>query len=146
MQNVLEGNKLIAAFMGYTYFGWNDERLPKGYPSGWKIKPNSRYNHKGLNLGFLCSNHKQLQYHSSFDWLMKVVDKIESLSFDYAGDKVKSCCVDIRKNYVAISGYTGVRQDYTFYQTPYGFNPDSKIHAVWLAVVQFITWYNTTKH
>ena len=55
-QEILDGNKLIAEFMG------------------------AKYNSK-LDLVNLGANHKlvginELQYHSSWDWIMPVVDKI----------------------------------------------------------------------
>lgn len=78
--------------------------------------------------------------HEKWEILMPVVEKIEALkdvSIYYGFG------VTIRPNSCAIECYEAGRQHGTIYQTPYGFTPDSKIHATWLAIVDFIQWHNT---
>ena len=56
----MKENKLIAEFMGVVFH--DDE--------------NQYYNEDGLYVG------NTLQYHTSWDWLMPVVEKIESLGYE----------------------------------------------------------------
>lgn len=60
-QEIIEGNKLIAEFMGLSY-------CTKHQYEGWY--KNSEYNHR------ICDFYR-LKYNSSWDWLMPVVEKIE---------------------------------------------------------------------
>ena len=56
----MNNNKLIAEFMGVVFH--DDE--------------NQYYNADGLHIG------NTLQYHTSWDWLMPVVEKVESLGYE----------------------------------------------------------------
>ena len=97
---VIEGNKLIAEFMGW-------EKSP--YPN----TPNKMYRDDNVNV--LSIHVADLQYHTSWDWLMPVVEKIESLHAEIHGDKIKYFEFSISNKYY------------------------------WLAVVDFIQWYNSNK-
>ncbi len=118
---ILEANKLIANFMGVE--------IGKELYS-WRIGCTEP----------LRSDH--LAYDKSWGWLMPVVEKIESLNVKVFGDEIKYFAFTIQNKYCIIMGHTNVRQPGCYYQTPYGFVPDSKIHAVWLAVNEFLEWYN----
>jgi len=76
-----------------------------------------------------------LKYHSSWDWLMPVVEKIEKTK-NSDGYKYQ---VDIQNNHCLIesSNYSS-----SLDKRIYG---EIKIKAVWLAVVEFIHWYNKQK-
>jgi len=65
-----------------------------------------------------------LKYHTSWDWLMPVVEKIESLSGTTVLIKRIGC-------EIIMYGKTISKQ-----------TSDTKIEAVWLAVIEFIKWYN----
>ena len=74
----------------------------------------------------------ELQYYTSWDWLMPVVDKIESFEDDHRCCKynvnIQQCWVEIIDNensdeIVAVDGY-------------------DKKAATYNAVVEFIKWYN----
>ena len=65
----------------------------------------------------------EMKFHSSRDWLMPVVEKIEHTS---AYVNVKGC-------HVKISTWVDV-------------NAPTKLEAVHKAVVEFIKWYNEQKH
>lgn len=56
---IIEGNKLIAEFMGYEYIGGDVMHYP--------------YLRKGDEI---IAVHNDVCYHSSWDWLMPVVHKI----------------------------------------------------------------------
>lgn len=68
---------------------------------------------------------KELPYNTRWDWLMPVVEKIESIenSDDYEVDIFSNCCEIGCKDEHSAVGKT-------------------KIEAVWQAVIQFILWYN----
>ena len=66
-----------------------------------------------------CFRLNELKYYTSWDWLMPVVEKIEKTT---AFVNIKGCLVNV-SNIVDVSA-------------------PSKIEAVWIAVVEFIEWYN----
>lgn len=116
-----EGNKLIAEFMGYKL------RLPNGMKNKyWEKK-------LGEETDVLCSENKLL-YHSSWDWLMPVVSKIEE-----QGQSVsifRGCC-DIR--------FDKVREGLEEPEPIESGGGQQKIVSVWQSVVKYIQWYNTRK-
>lgn len=65
-REILEGNKLIAEFMGFEKNGNIYTNKPRSYPS-------SLFLYKGLNNKVMEDD---LRFHSSWDWLMPVVRKI----------------------------------------------------------------------
>lgn len=110
-KEIIEGNKLLAEFHG-------------------------KYNTKWHTIG--CYPIKDLKYHTSWDWLMPVVEKIEFYTPDEIGSgfavyiNEKQCI--IKSKFV----------DYSYMDNPItGASADTKIESVWLAVVSFIQWYNT---
>lgn len=106
-EKILDGNKLIAEFMG------------------------AKYNSK-LDLVNLGANHKlvginELQYHSSWDWIMPVVEKIHSDTDFWVTIYYRSCKV--------FPMNIGVEMEILIEEKP-------TIEAVWIAVVEFIKWHN----
>lgn len=90
--DVIEGNMLIAQWLGYTYFPYNMEGVTD---PGWKTtidtSPISKVNYSAdlfrpieerskVKRVFLSRNHTGLQYHSSYDWLMPVYKKITEIA------------------------------------------------------------------
>jgi hypothetical protein len=70
---------------------------------------------------------KIYQYHSSWDWLMPVVEKIEAMRGTHLLMKPFGCeILMFGKSLINEVGNT-------------------KIEAAWLAVVEFIKWYNQSK-
>lgn len=126
--NTNESNVLIAQFMGAK------ELPPNGQLefSTFQVFPPK----KGSNLchtAAVCMP-EDLQYHTSWDWLMPVVEKIHLI------DKEYSAYVSISKHRTSI-----MRKDRLF-------NPDFKgeiyaedggiLQNTYQAVIQFIQWYN----
>lgn len=118
-----EGNELIAAFMECTQ------------------SFDTYYN----KIGKYHFDINDAEYHSSWDWIMPVIEKIEALNDDTV-DKV----------WVSINGRECGMWTYfdasDVLRAGSGNNPfkikrtaSTKIESVWLAVVDFITWYNTNK-
>lgn len=104
---ITEGNKLIAEFMSIEF-----------KDVGYSNKMAS------INGGFYFAN--ELKYHTSWDWLMPVVEKIENLHDGYMLVEISD-----EKCYI---GYG------SFYQNTA--TAETKIQAVYGAVVEFIKWYN----
>lgn len=115
-----QGNKLIAEFMEY-------ERCtdPDHVNDPCFIVPLAKGYHKV----------KDMQHHASWDWLMPVVEKVESLGYETG-----VCSVDkkgVRLSEVLISpvskgGNVGVHQ----------MGRVSKMQLIWECVVDFIIAYN----
>lgn len=97
-----EGNRLIHDFMGNDMF------------------PDKKHYHGMLTVS-------DLKYHSSWDWLMPVVEKIsgiaESAYYTEANEnELYAKCGEVMSTHVCVS-----------------------IETLWKRVVEFITWYNKTK-
>jgi hypothetical protein len=97
-----EENKLIAEFMGL--------KEPYELPQFGTIRPNGDFKTEFTSA--------QLKYHSSWEWLMPVVEKILDISFQDEGDEedfysIRDCIPDRNHTYKA--------------------------------VVEFIKWYNKNK-
>lgn len=75
-----------------------------------------------------------LKYHSSWDWLMPVVEKIEQRFIDNQ-DAESGFSIRIEAYLCVIEGMLGN-------QISEGFE-DKKILSVWKAIVDFIEWYNS---
>lgn len=114
-----EGNELIALFMGYKLGWW--------IPGEKQVKQYLSPNDKALYL-------KDFKYHCSWNWLMPVVEKIESLELTYSNRPYfprvelinKVCVIELRTETLAFPG-------------------KSKIEATWTTVIEFIKWYNEEK-
>jgi hypothetical protein len=107
MEATTENNKLIAEFMKYGVF----EHFTNTHVFG-RVR------------------NEELLFHSDWNWLMEVVEKIESLKFSILIGK--NTCV-IEQTYGKIALNLGVSKGKT------------KIEAVYNACVEFIKWYNQNK-
>lgn len=101
--NITESNKLIAEFMG-------EIDLKNGRGEWYSENPDA------------------LKYTESWDWLMPVVEKIESLDVTVEIEGHNCMISDIKDG-----GY----HQYVAH--------DSKINAIYVSVVAFIKWYNENK-
>lgn len=83
---------------------------------------------------------REAKYHSSWDWLMPVVESIEATHMDFHG----YFGVHISSNGCTIAG---TRLNTGFENPHYAYFNDvvheSKLSATWNAIVQFIQWYNS---
>ena len=136
-----EGNKLIAEFMGLKHprksilgydikCGWDGLDFDISH---WWIKKD-----KDIYLS------ESLKYHSSWDWLMPVVEKIEKMEYwieichSHLGTNKRpnpiTWCEISKENHrdlVMDDCYTKISR-----------GEGTMIEATWLAVVEFIQWYN----
>ncbi len=117
MEESIEGNKLIAEFMGAEWRSWKDNKL-------------SMYRFENPIGDTYAFHIKDLKYHSSWDWLMPVVEKIESLGY-CVFQQNDACWIKV--------GRVGMKM-------PIISNlAENKKEATWLTVVEFIKWYNQNK-
>jgi hypothetical protein len=119
----LSDNELIAEFMGFSWCEtdhdkfWNPLNAPQATPEAWEYH----------------TNHLD-QFRTSWDWLMPVVEKIESVR---AEDDLYFS-VEINRNGCRIyrSWTTSQDKHFGWHQT------GNKLRSTYAAVVEFIKWYN----
>lgn len=114
---ITEGNKLIAEFMAVIN-NFSDYYYMPQFGHYFNSYGNIEFNETFRS--------DELKYHTSWGWLMPVVEKIENL---YDGDVLVE--ISDEKCYI---GYG------SFYQNTA--TAETKIKAVYGAVVEFIKWYN----
>ena len=112
MDNITENNRLIAEFMGYNEEIVNDEvyfTLPDMLES---------------------LSDEELHYHSDWNWLMEVVEKIENYN-EYTNVLFTPQGCEIN----------------CYIENGFLFSNDcnTKIEAVYNACIEFIKWYNKQK-
>lgn len=131
--NKVTGNKLVAEFMGWGI--WKSMFDGEGCNIDTKIIPEAYTDHSSFHKT------KNLLFHSSWDWLMPVVDKIEHL-----GETDKSLgYIDINSHHCKIVSLIKNQPNIivgSYSKSPEKIKTATKIRAVWLAVVTFIQWYN----
>jgi hypothetical protein len=123
---IIDNNNLIAEFMGNKivydgishHFYYNDNNcMPK------VIQTKNLYN-------------------SSWNWIMKVVDKIESLKYISIYISKTYLC---KKHRVEIS-YEAPDYQHSQNNKTIFIESESKIECVFFACVEFIVWYNSNKN
>lgn len=115
-KEILEGNKLIAEFDGWI--------LTDEFPD--KNRTYTKNGNIELDTTF--------KYHTSWDWLMPVVDKIEK----------KGCIIEISYSIVCMCRICIIGKKY---EKAFNIINDNKggiqpISAVYKSIVEFIKWYN----
>lgn len=125
-QEILECNKLIAEFMGYRVFN-------KRYPRNHGIGAPEIY-HKDVIL-------EKCKYHISFDCLIHVVEKIESLGYFHSVNKNSSSFSSGDKS-CFFSEFHDI--NYKTVDGTFGSKPN-RLNAIYRSVVEFIKWYNQNR-
>jgi len=110
--NTEEGNKLIAEFMG----------LKNLHADNWFTD--------GADIGFYIDD--GICYHTSWDWLMPVVEKIENLGYRVWMERGGG-----------IIYYSKIKKGGIVVADCDTFSNQSGLQAAWLCIIQFITWYTT---
>ncbi len=118
MKTIEQNNRMIAEFMGgqYTYGNTN---VP--------LSVNLIYIPKRGSNTFA-----QLEYHSSWDWLMPVVEKIELLGYSVEKNFQR---IDNDWQTLITKGNDILFQDFA----------EKSIDAMYCTLVHFIEWYNEQK-
>ena len=132
-QEIINGNKLIAVFMGGNDLGNGFNNLPI---------PNNK-----IIISNKCSKfYDELEYNSSWDWLMLIIEKIERECGFHISIQPESCTIT---KYFILSplfitnysrGIAGNTKEVIV--SAYGDCSDSKILGVFECVIKFIKWYN----
>lgn len=105
------GNEIIAEFMGWERYSGSAFKCPNVYPI-----------QNSLHAGWTTFTADQFQFHTSWDWLMPVVEKIESL-----GDSDKQVF------------------DSAEFHELMELSIKTTITRVYYFVITFIKWYNSSK-
>ncbi len=114
--NTIDGNKVIAEFMGGIFYP--DTNLFV-FTKNCQTDKAKRY------------KPETLKYHLSWDWLMPVVMKIETMGFDV---NIKGIVCSVNR----------LLETETFIQLCLG-EKSRKIELVYSVVIAFIEWYNINK-
>lgn len=135
MDNIIENNKLIAEFMGVF-----DKILSTGNIHSWSDAPfyYTTEDTKGKVIKNIC---KYSKYDSDWNWLMEVVEKIESLGYRTLTENE---CFMITKNKLEPFDVRS-KDDYsTIFSDNYEINhyESTKLTNTYTAIVEFIKWYN----
>ena len=138
MKNIIENIKLVGEFMG-----WKENKDMKVKLISGGITYYFQKNDEVCIPEAMC-------YHSSWDWLMEVVEKIESLNLGNTTIKTVFSEEDLYINsnvsflimhkecYVNFFGEMKVYENWISVT-----ECNSKIEAVYNACVEFIKWYNS---
>jgi len=119
-EEILEGNKLIAEFLGYIYVPYTTGNY--GGTHGWVLK-NYKLIDKKMPKLFLGRTTKDLLYHKSWDWLMPCVEKINKINILELPSNLGTLKIKVKGSL-------------------YGIGVDNTIEDVWEVVVLFIKTYN----
>lgn len=111
--NTTENNKLIASFLGQTSTIYE-------FPQFGYINTRGDWND--------TFSATELKFHKDWNWLMPVVEKIESIDFVF----------NIRQGHVSIVNNSGKKPFYTGGDIV----KESKKEAIYETAVKFIKWYN----
>lgn len=120
MNNIIENNKLIAEFMGWKENKDMEVKLTSGGITYYFQK-----NDEACIPETMC-------YHSDWNWLMSVVEKINTIDEDRFTVQIFS-----------MDTYIYDSKDRNFIiKTELIYNPDELIKSVYNTCVEFIKWYN----
>lgn len=137
-EEILEGNKLIAEWLGYEIDSLAEEDEPERYYV---------YDHieciaDGVDYWETFDQDwtswlypDQMKFHSDWNWLMPVVEKIIK---EYMTDYYNEYDMGIPNSYYVAIGSDGK-------YSSQGISKNSLIEATWLSVIEFIKWYNKNK-
>ena len=142
----MEDNKLIAEFMGFKLPDVNN-------PDSLYSKDIKR---KGTTILDMSTGRRfhtmvddkvlfdgdELMFHKSWDWLMTVVEKIETIERTVASITHNQCAI-IDENYADLSKPKECREIRFEEIWEEG---NTKLEATYKAVIEFIKWYNTNKN
>jgi hypothetical protein len=132
----LETNKLIAKFMGATVEQWYPENKLENMTGEHAVYPKGKYPENQSHHPVSC-----LKYHTSYDWLIKVVEQIELLP----------AIGDTRTGMKGAYKLSVDPWDCEFVDFSDATNPvistakrdeSPLIDCLYYSVVNFITWYN----
>ena len=138
-KEIIEGNKLIAEFMGSSFKTYKKGHIRKDSVTVCYFDDGMSPFSGGVSI-------ENLKYHASWDWLMPVVEKIANIPTLYEHGLFKYM-VDVELNPI-----TGIKIE-DMYKRNFDFEEEegfvfeeykfSFIENIWLACIEFIKWYNS---
>ncbi len=138
MEDIMEGNKLIMKFAGNLKILKISPLVYKVNGQNFRLREEPK-DYEDYFLTLFCdpNNTGSIKYHSSWNLLMPVVEKIESLHYDtrIAATYFLEDGDYKAVYYMDIETLTGLTISYTKERK-------SKIETVWISIINFIKWYN----
>lgn len=129
----VSGSALIADFLGWEKSQkLNTYRVPNLYPI-FNINDEE-------NTGWIEEKVSKLEFHTRWDWVMPVVEKISKTKI---GDGIKTVDYAYPRTFGMINDETGnLMVRFNSFQV---FESEKLIDATYLAVVDFLKWYFSKK-
>lgn len=136
---MLSDNRLLAEFLGWECFKWNDltEPEPDNINLGWH-EPTTL-----TTFHHICRNDSQLPFSRDWNYLMKIIDKIESIRHPEYGwfmVSVQSNVCHIHSQHLTRA--MGYGEDVAAYMSDPNAVFPTKIESVWYNCAQFVKFYN----
>lgn len=131
-EQIFEDNELIANFMGYKIIKGKQNFLYKPNNDDWIIGSD--------DINYILNHFK---YHTDWNWLMGVVEKIESIRYKLSGgDDENWFVVNISADQCSVDReiYNSSGQIIDNFM-----GNKSKIQRVYEVVIEFIKWYQENK-
>lgn len=128
-----ESNKLIAEFMGGENYPKLIPYTPEPDDIWFNVSQHPEVRHPDNHSMWKLN---ELKYHTSWDWLMPVVEKIEEIGFMVT---TMGTTKSIGKHRCVISSDPYVRkgENHVIF-----IEEETRFQAAYQAVIQFIKWYN----
>lgn len=131
-EQISKGNKLIALFMGAEIMG------SKTSPQGIVEIQSIAFKEDGSFKESIRDFERQLKYHSSWNWLMPVIEKISEYKYENSE-------LNIDRAYPRTFGMSSNKDSslklFRFNRMPLH-QSETLIEASWKAVIEFIEYYN----
>lgn len=137
MENTIENNKLLAEFMKFDFSRFSNDGIIEF--------PNDSF----FEFQYNTFTIEELKFHSDWNWLMEVVDKIETTDINNMGyidfhimpDAVILTDQDNEDNPLILinksEGFGSIEIEPVLFE--------SKIQAVYNACIKFVKWHNQQK-
>ena len=134
MIDIHYGNKLIAEFMKPTSYDKRRKDYPFPFPVIETVPAEKIMGYGSVPEGEIkhfSGQPNMMQYHKSWDWLIKVVEEIENYNV-VASFNINNTTITIEGALEELPTLDDIEVEVA----------GSKLLAVWEAVVKFIEWYN----
>lgn len=149
-KEILEGNKLIALFMGAKKTGSATGIKEGGVANEYEVKISERITAIFYDKEGAWTDFKEMKFHESWDWLMPVVQRIgkKTIRKEWLNSEW-----DLKIHYsINTIGTWFEIGDHDLHITDSGIEAKEwlniskdPITRTWLAVIEFIKWYNQNK-
>ena len=138
-QEIIKGNKLISKFIGLTPHNMFPDELTAPFGFEWMaVSINTRYS-MDKEIKNEMEYYKYFKFNSSWDWLMPVVEKIFNLTISTHNYPID---VTIKQGFCLFSYFDGSYVQTIIVKSIDRKDGETTIECIWLAVVDFIIWYN----